>query len=232
MRVTLWLVLVLFFVFSISSTCLNRRKKGLVRFLKVAGNVTYVCATVSESISGDVRQRKMAGASDPFPSAPPIAAKTSRNSMQQLKTNGSLIIYSLIKNKFPFGMMKMTLSLLQVACRSPWASPSSLSLHAAGRCQPLLPSCRYTLQEGSVTLCSLLSKPNSMLGQAVCRKKEKKRAAQGHVIYIACMYAKPVFVSSICWVCWMCVCGDTCRDKQIQSARVGFVKVFQSFCKS
>lgn len=54
MRVTLWLVL----FFSILSTCLKRRKEALVRFLKVAGNFTYVCATVSESGLGDVRDSK------------------------------------------------------------------------------------------------------------------------------------------------------------------------------
>lgn len=224
MRVTLWLVL----FFSILSTCLKRRKEALVRFLKVAGNFTYVCATVSESGLGDVRHTEVVSASVPFPFAPPIAAKPSRNSMQQLKTNGSLIIYSLIKNKFPFGMINMMLSLLQVTCRSPWALPSSPSLHAAGRCQPLLPSCRYTLQEGSIS-DSVFSyfQTQQRAGAGSVQEEGVKESGSGpcgmHSVHVCKTSA---CLEHLLGVCWMCMYGDTCRDKQIQPARVGFVKVF------
>lgn len=83
-----------------------------------------------------------------------------------------------------------------------------------------------------MTVCSLISKPNSVLGQAVCRRKEKKRAAQDHVVCTVCMYAKPVLVSSICWVCIGCVCmgtrAETSKYSQLELALSKYSRVFLS----
>lgn len=83
-----------------------------------------------------------------------------------------------------------------------------------------------------MTVCSLISKPNSVLGQAVCSRKEKKRAAQDHVVCTVCMYAKPVLVSSICWVCIGCVCmgtrAETSKYSQLELALSKYSRVFLS----
>ena len=117
-------------------------------------------------------------------------------------------------------MINMMLSLLQVTCRSPWALPSSPSLHAAGRCQPLLPSCRYTLQEGSIS--------DSVFSYF----QTQQRAGAGSVVCTVCMYAKPVLVSSICWVCIGCVCmgtrAETSKYSQLELALSKYSRVFLS----
>lgn len=76
----------------------------------------------------------------------------SRNTMQQMKTNGSFIIYSFDKTRFHFSIIKMLLLLLQAT----WSL--SCCLHKLPRrCQPFLARCMFW--EGSICLCSLSKAP-------------------------------------------------------------------------
>ena len=93
-----------FFLISVVSMCLNSKKKSLLGFSEtVGGNVTYVCAAENESFSRGMGLRESelglnTYAYLPLPS--PKETSLSRNIMQQLKTNGSFLIYSLIKPSF------------------------------------------------------------------------------------------------------------------------------------
>lgn len=93
-----------FFLVSVVSMCLNSKKKSLLGFSKtVGGSVTYVCAAENESFCRGMRLLESelglnTYAYLPLPS--PKQTNLSRNIMEQLKTNGSFIIYSLIKPGF------------------------------------------------------------------------------------------------------------------------------------
>lgn len=92
-----------FFV-SVLSSCLNSKKTSLLGFSKnVGGNVTSVCAAEKEtSCRGKRLPESELGVNTyvylPLPS--PKQSNLSRNTMQQLKTNGSFIMDSLIKPGF------------------------------------------------------------------------------------------------------------------------------------
>lgn len=161
--------------------------------------------------------------SEHLPLHPPEHSNLSRNIVQQLKTSGSFIIYSLIKNRFPFSVIKMMMMpLLQATCRSCSALASSLPSQQPEGVSPCCWTADPPLTRDTSLTAYDLSKPSGMPGQAACRRKEKKRAVQDHVIgsawLVMCMQWKKnnnkLLVSSICCVCWTCTCGDThvCRQ--------------------
>lgn len=71
------------------------------------------------------------------------------------------------------------------------------------------------MQDTSLPVYAVLSKPSSVLGQAACKEKEKKKVVQDPAIQSSQMLIphmqknKPVLVSDICWVCVQGVHRDT-----------------------